>query len=300
MVQVLEEAVNSSYTKMDITSQATLWMTSVVFRVYILPVVSAFGLGSNIINILVFSRMGLKDGATASFLMLSVLDGATGFSGIFYSIFAIMRYLGPNRLRRTGYTLYSLTLLVLNILTLISTLCTVCIAIVRCCSVTMPFHVKSVFTVRRQLLTIMILAALTIITASYASTCYRLIKMIDPQTNITQLVLTLTPDFITQIQVVDMYRLVVLYSSFIIVNICLVILIMALKRSSNFRNKATAPVETDKEPASNVPESCATTKSKLREKQVVNISYQSFVPSNTTKIVCKNLKSRYAFGSKCP
>ncbi|GFN85700.1 chemosensory receptor c [Plakobranchus ocellatus] len=266
MVDLLTPSLNCS--KTDITSKGTLWMTSVVFRVYILPVLSAFSLGSNIVNILVFSRMGLKDGATATFLVLSVLDGATGFFNILYSILTTIRYLGPIHLRRTTYTLI-LLMVVPYILNMISTLCTVVIAIVRCCSVTMPFHVKSIFTVRRQLLAIMILAVSAIIITSYGMTCYRVMQMLDPQTNITHLVVTLIPDFARQIQVIDMYRLVVIYSSFIIVNICLVILIVALKRSSNFRNKAAGTKEIDKEPASNVQESCATIKSKLREKQVV-------------------------------
>ncbi|GFN87650.1 chemosensory receptor c [Plakobranchus ocellatus] len=265
MVDLLSPTLNCS--KTDITSKGTLWMTSVVFRVYILPVMSAFSLGSNIINTLVFSRMGLKDGATATFLVLSVSDGATGFFGIVYGILVTIRYLGPIYLRKTAFTLIVL-MVVPYILHMTSTLCTVVIAIVRCCSVTMPFHVKSVFTVRRQLLTIMILAASSVVITSYGITCYRVIQVLDPKTNITHLVVTLIPDFARQIQVVDMYRLVVIYSSFIIVNICLVILIVALKRSSNFRNKAAGTVETDKEPTSNVQESCATIKSKLKEKQV--------------------------------
>ncbi|GFN85704.1 chemosensory receptor c [Plakobranchus ocellatus] len=266
MVDLLTPTLNCS--KTDITSRATLWMTSVVFRGYILPVLSAFSLGSNVVNILVFSRMGLKDGATATFFVLSVSDGAAGFFGILYSILTTIRYFGPIHLRRTAYTLFILILVAPYILNMISTLCTVAIAIVRCCSVTMPFHVKSIFTVRRQLLAIIILAASSVVITSYGITCYRVIQVLDPQTNITHLVVTLIPDFATQIQVVDMNRLVVIYSSFIIVNICLVILIVALKRSSNFRSKAAGTVETDKEPTSNVEENCATTKSKLREKQV--------------------------------
>ncbi|GFN78856.1 chemosensory receptor a [Plakobranchus ocellatus] len=267
MVDLLTPTLNCSRT--DITSQATLWMTSVVLRVYIPPVLSAFSLGSNIVNILVFSRMGLKDGATATFLVLSISDGATGCFNILYSILTTIRYLGPIHLRRTAYTIFMLIMVPPYIFHMTSTLCTVVIAIVRCCSVAMPFRVKSVFTVRRQLLTIMILAASTTVITCYGISCYRVIQVLDPQTNITHLVLTLTPDFARQIQVFDMYRFVVIYSSFIIVNICLVILIVALKRSSNFRTKAAGTVETDKKPTFNVQESCATIKFKLKEKQVV-------------------------------
>ncbi|GFN78851.1 hypothetical protein PoB_000535700 [Plakobranchus ocellatus] len=92
MAELFTPTLNCS--KTDITSQATLWMTSVVFRVYIPSVLSAFSLASNIINILVFSRMGLKDGATATFLVLSVSDGATEFYGLLYSILITIRYFG--------------------------------------------------------------------------------------------------------------------------------------------------------------------------------------------------------------
>ncbi|GFN87649.1 hypothetical protein PoB_001415500 [Plakobranchus ocellatus] len=93
MAELLTPTLNCSET--DITSGATLWMTSVVLRVYIKPVLSALSLGSNIINTLVFSRMGLKDGATATFLVLSVSDGTTGFFGLLCSILITIRYFGP-------------------------------------------------------------------------------------------------------------------------------------------------------------------------------------------------------------
>ena len=136
-----------------------------------------------------------------------------------------------------------------------SNYCTVVIAVVRCCSVAMPLRVKSVLTVRRQLIATLVLVLSNVAVFSYAATCYRIILVKTAATNFTHIILTLTSGWEAKIRLSDQYRGVTFYTNFIIVNICLVVLIVSLKRSSKFRAIASSGVGTsgaDKNNASQV------------------------------------------------
>ncbi|GFS02266.1 chemosensory receptor C [Elysia marginata] len=246
--------------RVDITSEATLWLTSIVLRVYVTPVISAFGLVTNIINILVFSRLNLKQGATATFLVLSISDGSLCLLGIISAVFSMLKYLGPSHLKRTVNVLNVTVLAACTVPKYASDFSTVVIAVVRCCSVAMPLRVRAVLTVRRQLMLILLLVLTAVAILCYSCTIYKYILVRDPQTNWTHLILTLTPGFTKKVQISDQYRGVIFYSSFIAVNICLIILIYALKQSSQFRIKATG---------TNTSEGLTEDKTTRKERQVV-------------------------------
>ena len=262
---VVETSINgtliSTVIRRDITSDTTLWFTSVAFRVYLVSAITVCGLVTNVINILVFSRMGLRDGTAATFLVLSVADGVMCFIGLFAIVFAGLRYQGPAILQRSVYSLYAIVLACATLPKNASTCCTVVIAVVRCCSVAMPLRVKSVLTVRRQLIAILVLVLSNVAVFSYTVTCYRIILVKDPATNFTQIILTLTPGWQTKIKTTDHYRGVTFYTNFIIINICLVVLIVSLKRSSQFRAAASSSGDMAATPGAD--------KSNRRESQVV-------------------------------
>ena len=224
----------------DPTSERTLWFTSVAFRVYLLPVISTCGLVSNVINILVFSRMSLKDGTTATFLVLSVSDSLLATFGVALSVASAVRFLGPAYLRRTAYALFSVFILCGTYPNNFTSFCTVVIAVVRCCSVAMPLRVKSVLTVRRQLLAILFLVMSSVASGAYIMSCYKFVFVPDPALNFTHLVMTLAPGWQRHVQVMDVYRWITFYSSFFTVNICIVILVVFLRRSSKFRTGASS------------------------------------------------------------
>ena len=230
----------TAITRRDITSEGTLWVTSVAFRVYTAPVITLCGVVTNVINILVFSRMGLRDGPAATFLVLSIADGLSCFVYLPATVMAAFRYLGPVRLRRSVYSLYFVNMLCLWLPKNASNFCTVVIAVVRCCSVAMPLRVKSVITVRRQLLAFFVLFLCNVLMLSFTANYFRLDLVSDPSTNFTHITATRTQGWQKKLQYSDIYRSVSFYLSFIIVNICLVVLIVSLKRSSQFRTKVSS------------------------------------------------------------
>ena len=232
------QSVNGSDSPMttseDIISERVLGVTAVTVRVFLNSGLALCSLITNIVNALVFRRMGI-DHATESFFILSLADCLVGLFGTIAGICNGVRYLGPPHLAGSMYSLYVLLLAAATVPSLTSLVSTTVIALVRCCSVALPFRVRTVFTARRQRIVILFCTALSIAFLSYNMVGTRLIVRMHPKTNVSQLVILFHPKYIEKGRYSDVLRALMFYSCFFTVCVCLIVLIIALKRSSNFR-----------------------------------------------------------------
>ncbi|RUS90543.1 hypothetical protein EGW08_001720 [Elysia chlorotica] len=218
----------------NLISEGTLWITAVVIRVCVNGALAFSGLVTNVINIIVFKHMGI-DYSTESFFILSIADGIVGLIGTFAGVCNGLRYMASPRVALNMHPAYVLLLAAATVPCLTSSVSTTTIAVLRCFCVALPLRVRDVMTAWRQRLYILLSTALSISFLSYGLSGTKLNTRIHPKTNVTQVVLKFHRKYIERNRLSDFYRGVVFYICFFTVSVCLVVLIVALRRSLDFR-----------------------------------------------------------------
>ncbi|GFO11240.1 chemosensory receptor c [Plakobranchus ocellatus] len=256
----------------DIISETALWILAVTVRVCLSTVFSVSAFITNIINFIVFKRMSINESAKESFLILSIADGTVGFLGTIAGVCNGLRYLASGQVQGSMYALYILLLAVATVPSMTSLLSTTVLAVVRCCSVVLPLRVKTLFTARRQRIFILSATAILIGTTTYALTGTKINIAPNPNTNVSQLQLIFHPEYVQRARYSDIYRGTVFYLSFFIVTICLLFMIIALKRSSRFRNRSQLGKEKNIRDSTNLStDSLQNSKASSREVQVIKV-----------------------------
>ncbi|GFO11237.1 chemosensory receptor c [Plakobranchus ocellatus] len=256
----------------DIISENALWILAVTVRVCLNTIFSVSAFITNIINFIIFKRMNINSAAKESFLILSFADGFVGLIGTIAGVCNGLRYLASGQVQGSMYALYILLLAVATVPSMTSLLSTTVLAVVRCCSVVLPLRVKTLFTARRQRIFILSATAILIGATSYALTGTKINIAPNPNTNVSQLQLMFHPEYVQRCRYPDIYRGLVFYLSFFAVNICLFFMIIALKRSSRFRNRLQPGKEknrADSRGGSN--RSSQNSKASRREVQVIKV-----------------------------
>ncbi|GFO46849.1 chemosensory receptor c [Plakobranchus ocellatus] len=259
-------------TREDIISETAVWILAVTIRVCLSTVFSVSAFITNIINFIVFKRMSINDSAKESFLILTIADGFVGFIGMIAGVCNGLRYLASAEVQDSMYALYIMLLLAATVPSMTSLLSTVVLAVVRCCSVVLPFRVKTLFTARRQRFFIFPATAILIGTTTYSLTGTKINIAQNPKTNVSSLQLTFHPEYVQRSWYTDIYRGVVFYLSFFAITICLIFMIIALKRSSRFRNRSQ-PGKDENTPGSRSGDTASSQNSKAssREAQVIKV-----------------------------
>ena len=148
--------------------------------------IALFGLVANILNIVVFTKIGLKDNVTITLLFLSISDLL--FLAITSSII-VGRYMEVHQRRHVWpFHLYIILLgpyWYAYIFYDYSSFISVFLASVRCACVARPLRFKSMFTKSRTLTILCLLFALAFILRVPVLTVFRLSWAVNPQTNST-------------------------------------------------------------------------------------------------------------------
>ena len=145
-------------------------------------------------------------------------------------------YPGPDGGSRNLHAAYFITIISLPYFLNFSTLITTVIAVVRCCCVVMPLRVKQVMTAGRQLTAILIFACIFCCVQIYATSSGRFVLIFDQRTNSSRLL------FIgVNAVLLDAFRNTFCYFTYLVVLMCVVILILALRRAANFQSSASHP-----------------------------------------------------------
>ncbi|GFO02495.1 chemosensory receptor a [Plakobranchus ocellatus] len=221
--------------KEDITSEATLWVATIVLKFCTTTFLALCSMVSNIVNIVVFCKMGFDGSLTQNFLGLSIADCLYGCIWFILSIGLIVNRFGVWRSTLSLQAFFKLGSAICSIPFFASIICTTVIAVVRCCSVVMPFHVKAIVTPRRQALAIIVLVSIQVAFSSYVYSCLQLDWQSNARNNISYITLGVCDSFFMRQRILDYYRSIFIYTSLIIINVCLCILIVTLRRSANFK-----------------------------------------------------------------
>ena len=225
----------------DTISPMMLWLTAVIVRVGLNLPLSLWTVATNVINLIVFWRMGVQKSALEPLLILSAADGMTGLLGSFAGVCSILKYFGEPYLVRSGTTMYVLLLVATTVANLTALVTTVSLMVARCVSVTKPFNFRSLVSARRQRRFILAFVCVLLAKLGFGFSHSHLDLQRDPATNRSQLVLIFSPEYIDRIKFADLYRCVTFFVGFVVINVCLIALVIALKRAMTFRHKALYP-----------------------------------------------------------
>ena len=218
-------------------SDAALSYLGLAFKLILNPTLEVLGIAVNVINMVVFYKMGLSDGVTQNFFILSISDGLITSIALVNSVNYILQtmvYAGKNiHVEMVHLATFLATTFPQNL----SLITTVVIAVVRCCCVAMPLRVKYLITARRQLAAILIFSACAICILLYAFTPIKVIFVHNERVNSS------LPMFIElRWYAYTLFTNVFFYIGFIIVIICVIILSVSLEHSIKFREQSTSTV----------------------------------------------------------
>ena len=203
------------------------------------PALGLVSIVLNIINMIVFYKMGLSDGVTQNFFILSLCDCLTAVTSLVNSIAHMARtivrsFIGYGGLEQVVHILYMGSHFSLPFPQNYSLITTVVIAVVRCCCVAMPLKVKHLITVKRQLVAILFLSGMVTSILVYVYAPLKMFHVLNLATNTTEAY------FLgARWQANTIFNNILCFGSFIICITCVIILSTSLNKASRFRDSFT-------------------------------------------------------------
>ncbi|KAK3763820.1 hypothetical protein RRG08_050184 [Elysia crispata] len=167
-------------------SDTVLASLSVLIKLILTPVIGTIGLCANFINIVVFYNMGLTDGVTQNFFILSISDGCLAALSLVSSVAYILYtkvFVGLGAPDYQAQIVYCVALLIGTFPQSVSMVTTAVIAVVRCLCVAIPLRVKFLMTARRQLAVILLFSSCSASVVLYSFIPSRAILVYNPLTN---------------------------------------------------------------------------------------------------------------------
>ena len=197
-----------------------------------------FGLVSNTTNILVFGKIGFRDNVTVTLLFLSLSDLLNLIFNCpaIVSRFVLKHY--PNhdwlfdpRILTTGFFWYA------YIFYDYSSFISVFLALVRCFCVARPLRFKSMFTISRTVIILVVLFLVALTLRAPVLTIFSFTWAVNPMTNATHMSLGFAGNFREIYKANDiMNRNFVSWVAYITTTACVIILVSKLQAASRFRH----------------------------------------------------------------
>ncbi|GFR80302.1 chemosensory receptor A [Elysia marginata] len=223
-------------------SDEELSYLSLVLKLIVNPALEVLGIFANFINMAVFYKMGLSDGVTQNFFILSMSDCLILAIALVNSITYILQeriYAGKHPYVEI---VHLASFLATTFPQTFSLIITVVIAVVRCCCVAMPLRVKYLLTAGRQLAAILVFSTGALCMLMYAFAPLRVIYIHSERVNST------LPMFINlKWYAYTLFTNIFFNIGFVIVIICVIILTISLNRSSKFRETSTSGADVTKQ-----------------------------------------------------
>ncbi|XP_005099361.1 fMet-Leu-Phe receptor-like [Aplysia californica] len=200
---------------------------------------SVLGIGTNVINVKTFIRMGLDDGVTVSFLGLSVSDLTVSMLNLCNSVslfcHALERSLGHLfRLDPMWCVVFFTNLgTAIYVVTMLNT---VFLALARCMCVVKPLHFKHAFTPMRSVVIIAVFNVFALVLYIPIFVHTGVTTEFSTDLNATRKVIWLSPDrekFKDGVLLISLT--IVPFSSQFIVTFCVILLSWSLRKASKFR-----------------------------------------------------------------
>ncbi|GFS22233.1 chemosensory receptor C [Elysia marginata] len=205
-----------------------------------------FGVVANILNIIVFTKIGVKDNVTVSFLALTVSDlthlvlmsphiVVSTMEHFLVKFGVSIKWLFDPLILRNPFYWYAFVFYETSILI------TVYISVVRCACVAMPLKVKTTFTVRRAIIAFITFFLCVALLRVPMFMSRRIVREFDQVSNASRVVYKEIDDGGLADMVNDIVsRNILTWASFIVVIACVVVMVTKLRASARFRSSASA------------------------------------------------------------
>ncbi|RUS85114.1 hypothetical protein EGW08_007119 [Elysia chlorotica] len=203
-----------------VSSDIAEFHAMLLFRVCVCTPLSVWSVLTGVVNVITYYRMGLRDGVNQNFFILSAADALQGVNTMADTIWNI---LGLVTKLDSSLVIHSLLTAAYSFPMGVSIITTTVIAVVRCCCVSMPFSVQRTLTASKQLAAILFLSGDFTAVIIYTSMDIQLFPS-SPDDSVFK------SKPVSQIW--DSARLTLVFASFAIIVISMIILICALKKSS--------------------------------------------------------------------
>ncbi|GFO49333.1 chemosensory receptor c [Plakobranchus ocellatus] len=228
------------------------------------PLMLTLGVIANVLNIVVFTKLGLKDNVTVSLLALSLSDLLYLVLMWPHVAYDTITYIFQNRLGLPVTWLVDPGILRFPfywyafVFYETSTLITVYISVVRCACVAIPFRVKSTFTARRAVVAFFVFFVVVFLLRLPMLMMKRIVREFDTATNSTRVMFREIDDGGVADAVNDIVsRNVLPWASVVVVVASVAIMINKLRASAKFRSSAASQQPTagqkDRSHSSNKP-----------------------------------------------
>ena len=210
-----------------------------VFKLIVNPTLGLVSIFFNIINMIVFYKMGLSDGVAQNFFILALSDCLAAVTSLVNSTAHLARtiirsFIGYGGVEQVVHIVFQGSYYSLPFPQNYSLITTVVIAVVRCCCVAMPLKVKHLITVRRQLAAILFLSGIATSILVYVLAPIKLFQVLNLATNSTEAYFSGA-----RWQTYTIFNNISCYGSFTICITCVIILSTSLNKASRFRDSST-------------------------------------------------------------
>jgi hypothetical protein len=236
----------------DLMSKETTQTIETVVQAGILPPIVLCGVVLNVINMVVFSRQGLRDRVTKCLMVLTVTDTCYLISLFTYRAYAIASLFSKSMGEWWRVSIFVMVG-VYNVFADCSVCITMLIAVERCVCVLLPLKVKALMSTRNA-----VLYALVVVVCVPANLLfcfkYRVVTYPDPLTNATRYAAALTTlslryPFITKMH--DYVNVLVPFTSFTVVIASTILISVRMRRVLSWRqtsaNVSSSTVTSQKE-----------------------------------------------------
>ncbi|GFR84786.1 chemosensory receptor A [Elysia marginata] len=274
-------------------------------------VILLFGMITNITNIVVFLKAGVKDNVSTLLLSLSISDltfiilTMPTALGLAVSHFFIKSHLWPFDFRFVHFLFYWPAYTVYDISAFIS----VSLGVMRCACVAMPLKFKLVFTKRRTVIIVLALLVLAVSLRAPVLTIFRVAWRTDSATNVSSAYLTaVNRESMTRINDV-MNRGLVVWVNYTIMVSCVGLLSFKLAQASRIRRSYTSSGDQtkDKTSANNrlTPKDLQAVKSVVLICLIFILSQLPFMLYSTARLInpeftsTSRMQNLFGFFSQC-
>ncbi|KAK3755886.1 hypothetical protein RRG08_056154 [Elysia crispata] len=147
-MRTLQAVTEAMVIQKGLISDITLRYFGLIFKLVLNPILGILGISANGINLAVFYKMGLSDGVTQNFFILSISDCLVAATALVNSASYILQttvFSGSGVAELHANVVYWTSVVAVIFPQKVSLVTTVVIAVVRCCCVAMPLQVKPQF-----------------------------------------------------------------------------------------------------------------------------------------------------------
>ncbi|CAG5119717.1 unnamed protein product [Candidula unifasciata] len=205
---------------------------------------STAGVVLNLANITVFLRQDWRtNNVTLTLLSLSITDFLIVLTCLIFDLLSIFQTALPTStvdFAAVQYYIYYIVVWSIAMFSDISSLTTVLVSLERCLCIIMPLHVQSLFSVKRTLTVLPCLWMFILFTYSVPFSTVALNWTYNPSFNNSRLTVSLSKERMTVETIHNISNTILLQTFYeMAVAINTVVMVIGLKRSSNFQRKST-------------------------------------------------------------